>query len=592
MKRFPFALLATVYLSGCYFSPGERTVFWDSDGTVTIERYGLNNGSSDEGEWQTAACIALPDSWTNPVSVNVSGTAQIDNVSTAFTAIGANYADGAAEISGFYSIEGYSWQCVSDIARQFAEGDVGEVQWSFTPEADNTLVYTSFGAISDDIGNEQFFDHLVSHQLLSSKKQTQYWDTDTEDLAEIDGSVGYLQKAEIDEEVLLFSWLHSDDFRESSTQLFRATEAGFTALADIPATDRLIRVNGIYISFQDYIATIDDDNQKWTLLRSSSDLVNWTDGVVLPHLSTVQWDAVNEEYVAIINDYHTPIAYGVYTSSDLLEWTLQDWVNSQRPTVAFLGDGSALLDTGNWSAPYRFRDKDTGEWSEVDIVPPLITDKTVGFIVSNLTVSHGKYRTHGAYRLSEEGAPASNGDVIYGQSSDGKIWEWNTIGAYSDVGTGIDMDFISDDEIFYQPYNGLYHSLDAGKTWNKVSAPLLDYLDETATDLISTLNIVEVNKKDGTYYLWVQSQQGGQVVFNALVSSQNLENYSFLTMAGYSSLLPDFDHLAFLEDTQAGQRIVHLRDAEIETSKSKNKSGAFGWWMLLMVAGLFLRRVK
>jgi hypothetical protein len=592
MKKKMMIPISMCLLSACYFSPGERSYFWEQDGSVSISRTLLSDGgSNEEGDLQVAACIATPSTWDNPIEVVMAGTEQIEGASANYSFQATEFADGVSTISGLYALDGYDWQCFSDEIRSFVEGDTGTVEWRLSPSSNSAFVFTTVGLISSSDEQIKYYGNAVSHKLLADNTEGEYWESLELNGIEADAGKGYLSTFQTDTATYLFSSLNNNEYSFENSNLFKVTVDGIVPLADIPQTNQLLYVNNVYFSLHDYSADINGDTQGWTDVRSSTDLVNWTDADTLPNVGEILWDEINSEYVAVINDYNQPFVQAAYTSSDLNNWSEENWVSEQTPDIAFKADGAGFMSTGSTMAPLSLRDKSTGEWSVVDVLPAVDTEDQVRFQVYSVVNYAEQFHVLGL-RQFYDSETVNNENILYGRSADGITWNWSSVGVYSEVGLSLSIVFISEQELFYLGDN-VMRSTDGGTTWEEIDNHL-NQIAVTTSDVRDNEDLSSIYKKDGRYYFvafFGADSQDSAVI----METEDFQSYKLLTISSYAKLLPEFDDFKFLgSNTLNGQKVFHLRAAQNpeNTDESDDWFGSMNYFFLLMISLLLLRKPK
>ena len=146
MKLRLLVVAGAAVLAGCNFSEGERTVFQNADGQVSIVR--SMSTISEEGNLVTASCIALPEAFSGDISVLIDGTEYDteNGMTVEFNTVPGSLEN--TEITSLFPISGYSWHCYSDIERYYVSGNGGTITYTFSPDSDNQLVFTSIGLVN------------------------------------------------------------------------------------------------------------------------------------------------------------------------------------------------------------------------------------------------------------------------------------------------------------------------------------------------------------------------------------------------------------------------------------------------------------
>ena len=132
VKNILVLSIVCVFLSGCRFGSGELTLFWLDKSSVSITRV-MENESGDDGSWKTGACIALPNDFEQSVTATWTGTYQENGTTTELSTSANTFADGVDTVISHYPLEGYIWQCFSDVARDYADTDQGSVSFELYP---------------------------------------------------------------------------------------------------------------------------------------------------------------------------------------------------------------------------------------------------------------------------------------------------------------------------------------------------------------------------------------------------------------------------------------------------------------------------
>ncbi|WP_430460638.1 hypothetical protein ACQUQU_15660 [Thalassolituus sp. LLYu03] len=559
MKRLLLVLSAGL-ASGCWYSPGERSVFWEEDGSVTIER-SMTADLLDVENWQTGSCIAVPSDWTGDITVSISGTQQSGGVEQAFTATSAAYDAGTTEIAGLLPLPDLTWHCYADIARDYGPDSTGTITYQLMPESDAATVVTTIGVLSDDADKEYYYQQQSSHQLLRSDTVDAYW-MPLGDVLIGDGSQT-LQTLDVGSTRYYFGsvWSGASD---QASRLYQLTDDGVTALADIPRTETLLRVNDLYFSLSAYTADIDGNNQTWTDVRYSSDLATWSEPATLPHLHAIYWDAVREEYVAAVEDSYTPIEKGVYTSTDLSSWTYANWVDLQTVYFAFLSNGRAFAASSNsYPTPFHQRAAESDTWEVADIIPQKVGEsQTHQFLFTGMQVIDDVIHVVG-YRRFLDGSTVTNDDVFYGQSSDGENWSWHDLGSYAELGYPSEF-YVMGSEIFVSTGNRqLLRSLDNGDSWTEVSSAATALVENTELYAAESIWVRNVVKQGGQYVLTVMaSLKDGEIPsLTALISTSDFAAYQLLAVSNGQAIVPNLSALTFTEQVGGQLRAQQLQDA-------------------------------
>ena len=361
LKKIALLISGITILAGCDFDSGERTVFWGKDNIASIER--AISGSSD-GIQTIASCIAVPTAWDSVISVTASGSHQVNGETQGIEITPEPFPEGVTKIAEFYGLAEHTWHCYSDIARDYLNTDTGKVQFIFTPQSDNSMIYTTIGTVTDERRSDHYYGNLASHQVLTSDTVDAHWVK-----AESSIALGNMRSFDLADSTIIYSTEEYQDLSEEKSPLYRYDETGFNKIAEFPQSDSLYQVNGLYISHKSINATIDGNEQDWTNVRFSTDLLTWSDAVTLPNIAQIQWDPREKQYITFTNDYHSPNENSTYVSDDLITWTKEQWIDRQSPKVAFLADGTAIIETSNPSDPYWIRDANTDQWTSIDITP-------------------------------------------------------------------------------------------------------------------------------------------------------------------------------------------------------------------------------
>ncbi|WNC72711.1 hypothetical protein RGQ13_01650 [Thalassotalea psychrophila] len=546
MKKLLFLIAVIATLSGCRYGNDKRSIFWDDQNRVSITRQ-IEAESSDN--WTLASCIAVPSAWDTPLTVNINGSYQVENITTKLDTIPETYSDGVIEMSTHYPMPGYDWHCYIDVARDFADTDEGEIEFSFAPEEEVSVVYTSIGVVSEERRSEHYHGNVVSHQLLASDTYTAYW---KKQYAIAD--LSYWQTFAIGDDTLIFD---NTNYYTKGTELlplYRFNhDDGLKRLADMPKTELLYMVNGIYISQNNFDAEIEGNEQAWTDISFSTNFETWSSPVTLPHIAKVQWDPRDKQYIAISNDHNTPMVNTTYQSKDLITWTENQWIDMQSPNVAFLNDGTAVLETTNPSDPYKIRDPLTDEWTSLNIMP---TDGVTGSV---LFLSHGIF-THNnrLYTTGLRRIDGQNESELYGYSDNGQDWFWSVIGLYEDVGFTFDLIFLPNDIIIHSTSGALMVSSNNGNTWLEKNKPTSLFNEDKLSGVYQNGTARNITTFEDGYIGTTGIHSGSPTRTTALFKTQDFVTYEFLTLSGNIEPITSTNKLLFLEGTLDGVEIQAL----------------------------------
>ncbi len=170
-------LLSLTGLLGNY-DAGERTLDRENTQSAVIER---SMKASDDRTDTLASCIAQPSSWPAPLEVIMVGSAQVAGATQDFSVTAIRYTEGETTLASLHKINDYTWYCYTDIERDYGyeatqdwvtvHADGGKVQYTLTPDSDNTQVYTTIGMINggwDRRGTQYFYKEMASHHVIKN----------------------------------------------------------------------------------------------------------------------------------------------------------------------------------------------------------------------------------------------------------------------------------------------------------------------------------------------------------------------------------------------------------------------------------------
>ncbi|WOH36003.1 hypothetical protein RI844_11535 [Thalassotalea fonticola] len=547
MKNLLLLIVTLTTLSACKYGNDKRSIFWDEQNNVSIIRQ-IESESNDNRT--LASCIAMPSTWDTVLTVNAKGSHQVESATIEFDIVPDTYSDGVIEMNSHYPMPGYDWHCYIDVARDFADTDKGEIQFTFAPEENISMVYTSIGVVSDERRSEHFHGNLVSHQLLASDTYASYWKVKHDEI-----DLTYWQTISIGNDTLIFDSTYYSSKGTESFPLYRFNNDGLQRLADMPQTESLYMVNGVYISQSNFDADIDGNEQAWSDISFSTNLETWSAPVTLPQIAKVQWDPRDQQYIAFSNDYNSPMVNSTHQSKDLITWTETQWINRQSPNVAFLNDGTAVIETSTPIDPYWIRNNATGDWESLDIMPDDGIDGAVLFLGHGIESFNNRLHTTGLRRID-----GINESILYGYSDNGSDWIWSEIGLYEDVGLTLTLIHLSNETILYSTSNALMVSTDNGKTWVSKTKPTSLFNEDEFSDVYQNGSVRKISSYEGGYIGTTSISSGSPTRTTALFKTQDFETYEFLTLSGNIEPITTTDELLFIESTIDGVEIQALTE--------------------------------
>jgi len=544
LKKIVAIISGITILAGCDFDNGERTIFWNDDNRSVIER---TISASSDGNETVASCIAVPTDWDNEITVIATGSHQVNGETQTLEIIPEVYPEGVTKLAEFYGLAEHTWHCYSDIDRDYLTTDSGKITFSLTPQSDNAMVYTTIGTVSDERRSDHYYGNLAGHQVLTSDTVDAHWVK-----AESPIILGNMRSLDLPDSTIVYSTEDYQDLSEEESPLYRFDETGFNKIADLSQTDSLYQVNGLYISHKSYEATIDSNTQDWTNIRFSSDLVTWSDAVTLPNIAQIQWDPREQQYIAFTNDYNNPMEHATYVSNDLISWTKESWVSFQSPTVAFLSDGTAMIETSSRVDPYWIRDANTDQWTSINITPVAGYEDHVGTIyfgAQNIWENNDRLFTTAIRQLSDGINPGwENEQIVFGYSDNGTDWLWTDLGLYDVIGSDYDIQHIGDSTIIYSTNNALLVSDDNGVSWQTKTKPSILLSTDKDLEVYSRSGRIDNLRLVGDEYignagLYTGSPSTSRVLFK----TKDFENYQMLAVSGWFIPLISATEIQFIE---------------------------------------------
>ena len=558
LKKTISLISAITLLAGCDFDAGERTTFQDEDNTSLIER---TITGSDDGSYTIASCIAVPATWDNAIAVTATGSHQVNGETQPLEVTPQAYPEGVTQLENHYGLPDHSWQCFTDIARDYLSSDSAKIAFSLTPQSDSAMVYTTLGIVADGSRNDHYYGNLAGHQMLTSDTVDAHWVKAAESV-----ELSNIETLELADKTLLFSNALYQDLSSELTTLFSFDDTGLKEIAEIPQSDSLYLVNGIYISHKTYNADIDGDEQDWTDIRYSTDLSDWSDAVTLPRIAQIQWDPREQQYIAFTNDYNSPTDNATYVSDDLVTWTKESWVNFQSPNVAFLADGTAIVETSSRNDPYWIRDANTDQWNPVEITSVEGYEDYVGtikFSAQRVWENNNRLFTTAIRQLTDVGDSGwDNEQIVFGYSDNGTDWVWTDLGLYDEISSDYDIQHIGENTIIYSTNNALLVSHDKGITWQTKTKPsILVSADKNLETYISGGRIDNL-RVVGDYYIGNASlYTGAPSSSSVLFKTKDFESYELLAVSSWIQPLISATQIQFLESRLDGMALQTLTDA-------------------------------
>jgi hypothetical protein len=482
--------LSLVGLLGNY-DLGERTLDRDEAQTVTLER---NMKASDERTDTLASCIAQPSDWAEPSSVVMSGTAQVQESPQAFNVAASRYTEGEAIINPLQALQGYTWYCYTDEARDYdaqydenyieTYADTGKVSYTLTPEADDALVYTTIGMIDggwDRRATQYLYKEMASHQLLKNNVQAVHF----EKLASHFSEEGFNP---VNQSFDIFKHNNSVYFIGYKGKALITNMDGEHQVVDVPVAHQFYLLNDQFIAFKEEY-TEDSWEVASTSIQYSSDLITWSgpkDVSILNNVysDTLNYDPKNALYV-VLNTATTQGQERIYfTSPDLENWTANTVGIWQNHRTVFAEDGRALM--SNYTAVDSLMSRTAnGEWQSFAHYPETGNDADTEYYLNEQDTIFANDRFH--VLLQEYSRTVVNEENVttylkshIGYSDDLITWNWATINGDEETIQSLtsltalaeNQIAISGGQYSYRSLEHFYISHDNGGSWNPTASPI------------------------------------------------------------------------------------------------------------------------
>ena len=501
-------------LWACQYDLGERTLDRKGATAIVVERNMVAIDSSTE---VASSCIAQPNTWPEP-TVEITGTAQVEGATQAFTTTPARYADGENAINAHLQMNGHTWFCYIDEARDFAyseneetweviHADNGRIQYTLTPNNDYGVVFTTLGF--EDGGNDQrpndyYYNQMASHQILKNNTVTTHFEKIPNGFSQ----EGY---EPIDDAFKILEHNNSIYFVGSQGKALVTKMDGNYEATEVPLGSQIYLVNNRFIAFKSVL-----DTETHTVVSSeiqhSTDMITWSDPIDVSILNnvydhTLSYDTQNGLYV-VLNPATTQGQEKLYfTSPDLINWTPNTVGIWQNDHVVFSDDGRAVM--GNLASidPIMSRTID-GDWENVTQLPN--TEHYLRY--RDIIFANNRFHVlMYEYSIAGEG---DNKEVTYlnlyvGFSDDLIQWTWTSISKNENEILALsDLTALADNQIAISGGNYTSSSLDHmhvsfnnGASWNKSASPITSLNISDAVDTSTHLyNISTLIDHNGTTY--------------------------------------------------------------------------------------------
>lgn len=496
--------LSLTSLWACNYDLGERTLDMEDATTVLVER---NMKATDSGTETPASCIALPSTWPEPTSVEITGTAQVEGATQAFTVIPARYTDGETAINAHLEMNDYSWYCYIDQAREFAYtedaetfdviyADSGKIQYTLTPNSDQDQVFTTLGF--EDGGDENrpsdyYYNQMASHHVIKNHMVDSHFTKLGATFSQENFDTSY-------DNYDIFQHNGFSYFVGNSTALVSQMDGSYE-VREIPSHSQIYLLNNLFVAYQS------NSTANTVSISYSTDMSSWSEAkdasILGYHVSTFSYDTKNALYVALNMGSSEGEVKGYYTSSDLESWTHSLVGSYQNHRVLFSEDGRALMRNSSGAASLMSRTKD-GEWIVFEQFP--VSDNS--FLTRDIIFANDRFHA----LIKEYDFDTSNYINIYvGYSDDLTTWNWTAISNLEDDFTKLnDLTALANNQIAISGGERLYLSNNNGVTWNAGATPA------------SALNMADtVDTNNHTYYVTALVNHNGTTYGTASVNGSN-----------------------------------------------------------------------
>ena len=483
---------------------GERTLDMEDATTVLVER---NMKATDSGTETPASCIALPSTWPQPTAVEITGTAQVEGATQAFTVIPERYTDGETAINAHLKMNDYTWYCYIDEAREFAYtedaetfdiiyADSGKIQFTLTPNSDQGQVFTTLGL--EDGGNESrpndyYYNQMASHHVIKNHMVDSHFTKLGATFSQENFEASY-------DNYEFFQHNGFSYFVGNSTALVSQMDGNYE-VREIPSHSQIYLLNNLFVAYQTNSA------ENTVSISYSTDMSSWSEAkdasILGYHVSTFSYDTKNALYVALNMGSSEGEVKGYYTSSDLENWTHSLVGSYQNHRVLFSEDGRALMRNSSGAASLMSRTKD-GEWIVFDQFP--MSDNS--FFTRDIVFANDRFHA----LIKEYDFDTSSYINIYvGYSDDLASWNWTAISTLEDDFTKLnDLTALANNQIAISGGELLYLSNNNGLTWSAGATPA------------SALNMADtVDTSNHSYYVTALVNHNGTTYGTASVNGSN-----------------------------------------------------------------------
>ncbi len=458
-------LISLTTLMACNYDLGERTLDMEDSNTVLVER---NMKASDAAIETAASCIALPSTWPEPTSVEITGTAQVEGATQAFTITPTRYTDGETGINAHLQMNDYTWYCYIDQARDFAytedaetfeitHADSGKIQYTLTPNSDQGQVFTTLGL--EDGGDESFpndyyYNQMASHHVIKDHNVDSHF-------RKLDATFSQENFESIDDNFDFFQHNGLSYFVSNNEALVSQMDGNYE-VREIPAKSEIYLLNDLFVAYQT------DSEANTVQISYSTDMTSWSDAKDAStlgfHVSTFSYDTKNALYVALNMGSSAGEVKGYYTSPDLENWTHSLVGSYQNHQILFSDDGRALMRNSSGAASLMSRTSD-GEWVVFDQFP--VSDNSL--LTRDIIFANNRFHA----LLKEYDFDTSTYINIYvGYSDDLVSWNWTSIGALEDDFNKLnDLTALANNQIAISGGELIYLSSNNGVNWNAGTMP-------------------------------------------------------------------------------------------------------------------------
>tara|TARA_Y100001001_G_scaffold148766_1_gene157975 strand:+ start:3170 stop:4960 length:1791 start_codon:yes stop_codon:yes gene_type:complete len=389
--------------SGYKFYDGQRTVIQNPEGQASVVR--TMESGDQANELMLSGCIALPSGFSGELSVSFSGTSHdlYEDTDIEFISVAESF--DSAELTTALPLTGYEWHCYEDSERHYAATNRSSVEFAFTPESDDQLIFTSLGFKDADLDDSfkpfSYLENLQSHQLIAPGIDAAHWDTE-----ELDTALGR-QGINTNEAVYYLV----DSGHDGEGNIIKLDENGFNIIGNTPVTGDFYYLNDRFfiLTYDSYYYTENPES--------------WIGPIQRPITSNIydsfKYDELRNKYLMLGHGNRG------YESEDLVNWQeMEDIPQNVYPRFIeyFTLDNGVSLSCGiQQGGIISVRSSAEANWNPLTDLPESILN------------TGGNYAGVSAFQDKDDSVEviisgndnSGNNSYWYGTTSTGSDWRWS-----------------------------------------------------------------------------------------------------------------------------------------------------------------------